>query len=419
MGGVYMGEIIYDSYPNSKLLGAMRALTGVRDAVGIVHGRSCCHADSLLFHVLTSPNDDIRLVGSGMRAQDISVGGHRKLSLAIRSAYKEFNPALIAILVASVPTLMGDDVDGTITAMERQIPCKICSFPCAGYQGHMNEGYEEVLSRLTQYMIPSSHISDMVNIIGFKSDEPHGAANLGEVKRMLADQGVKVNAVLTSSSFEEIKTAPRASVNVVLGGDGLGCARLMEEQFGVPYVTVPYPFGWGQSIEFLERVTGALGKKLNQEIISQEKDRIKEKLQKVYTYLQGIYGLPAAVVGEGGRVFHLARFLSDEIGLKIKLLSVASKNPVLEEIKREDSYFEELFITPDHFRMEEAIRAKDVEMIFGSTAEKRLSKELNIPLIRTAYPILDEVAISDMPHVGFKGIINLTEQVINAVISSS
>jgi len=93
-----MAEIIYDSFPDSKLLGVMRALTGVRDAVGIVHGRSCCHADSLLFNVLTSPNDDIRLLGSGMRSQDISVGGHRKLSLAIRSAYREFKPVLIVTI---------------------------------------------------------------------------------------------------------------------------------------------------------------------------------------------------------------------------------------------------------------------------------------------------------------------------------
>ena len=414
-----MAEIIYDSYPDSKLLGVMRALTGVRDAVGIVHGRSCCHADSLLFNVLTSPNDDIRLLGSGMRSQDISVGGHRKLSLAIRSAYREFKPELIAVLIASVPTLMGDDVDGTLAGMEKELPCKICSFPCAGYEGHMNDGYEEVLSRLVQYMTPSTHVSDKINIIGYKSDEPHAMANLRESKRMLADQGVKINAILTASGFDEIKNAPKAFLNVVLGGDGLGCASLMNEQFGIPYVVVPYPFGWEQTVEFLEKVTGALGKKLNQDVISREKDRIKKKLQKVYTYLQGIYGLPVAVAGEGGRVFNLAGFLSDEIGLKIKLLSVTSRNPILQEMEKKNTHFEELFITPDHFRMEEAIKAKDVEIIFGSTVEKRLAKELNIPLIRTAYPVLDAVSISDIPYAGFEGVINLTEQIINAVIGSS
>ena len=418
-GGVYMDEMIFDSYPDSKLLGAMRALNGIRDAVSIVHGRSCCHADSLLFNVLTSPNDDIRLLGSGMRAQDISVGGHRKLSLAIRSAYEEFHPELIAILVASVPTLMGDDVDGTIVEMEKEIPCKICNFPCAGYQGHMNEGYEEVLCGLVKYMTPSTPVSDMVNIIGFKPDEPHGAANLKEVKRMLADHAVKVNSVLTASGLEEIKNGPRASLNVVLGGDGLGCARLMEEQFGTPYVVAPYPFGWEQSVDLVMKVAGALGKKADQDVISGERDFLKKKLQQIYTYLQGIYGLPAAVVGEAGRAFHLARFLTDEIGLKIKLLSITSKNPHLEEMKGENRYFEDLFITPDHFRMGEAVRAKDVEILFGSTAEKKLADELNIPLIRTSYPILDQVAVSDIPYAGFKGIIHLTEQLINAVIGRS
>lgn len=419
MGGVYMDELILDPYPDSKLLGVMRALTGIQDAVAIVHGRSCCHADSLLFHALTSPNDDIRLLGSGMRAQDISVGGHRKLSLAIRSAYEQFGPKLIAVLVASVPTLMGDDVEGVLTGLEKEIPCKMCSFPCAGYQGHMNEGYEEVLSRLVQYMTPLTPVSDMVNIIGFKSDEPHAAANLKEVKRMITDQGVKINAVLTASGFEEVKNAARASLNLVLGGDGLGCARLMDERFGIPYVTVPHPFGWGQSLQLLEKVAEGLGKRLDKRVICREREFIKKRLQQVYTYLQGIYGLPVAVVGEGGRAFYLAKFLSDELGLTIKLLCVTSGNPILNQLEKEDSYTGELLISGDHFEMEEAIRAKGVEIIFASTVEKRLATELNIPLIRIAYPVLDEVAISDAPYVGFRGTVNLTEKIINAVIGSS
>ena len=414
-----MAEIIHDFFPDSKLLGVMRGLNGVSDAVSIVHGRSCCHSDSLLFNVLTTSNDDIKLLGSGIRSQDISTGGERKLSLAIRSAYREFKPKLIAILIASVPTLIGDDVDGTLAKMGKEIPCEICSFPCAGYEGYANDGYEEVLSGLVQYMVSpaKNKISNAVNLVGFKADDPHAAADLGEIKRMLDKQGIKINTILSASKFGEIKNAPGASLNVVLGGDGLGCARLMEEQLGIPYVIVPYPFGWRQSIEFLEKVAGALGRELNQKVIHKENEQVKKKLQKVYAYLQGIYGLPAAVVGEAGRCFNLAGFLSDEIGLKIKLLSVISKNPVLHEMEKENTYFEELFITPDHFRMEEVIKSKGVEVIFGSTVEKRLARELNIPLIRTAYPVLDAVSISDIPYAGFRGVINLVETIINAVIS--
>ena len=411
-----MAEIIYDSFPDSKLLGVMRALTGISDAVSIVHGRSCCHSDALLFRALASSHDDIRVIGSGIRGQDISTGGNRKLSIAIRSAYTEFRPELIAVLIASVPTLMGDDVEGTIAAMEKEIPSKIVSFPCVGYGGHVNE---EVLARLVQYMTPSTHVGDTINIIGFKSDEPGAAANLKEIKRMLAGQGIRINAALNATEFEEVKNAPRASLNVVLGGDGLGCARLMDEQFGIPYVVVSYPFGWGQSVELLEKVTEAIGKELNQDAILREKEGLKENLQKIYAYLQGIYGLPVAVVGESGRGFALARFLSDEVGLKVALLCVTSKNPALEKMKKEDTYFEELLIRPDHFRMEEAVRSKGVEIIFGSTVEKRLAKELNIPLIRTAYPVLDEVAISDVPYAGFRGITGMTEKIINAVIGGA
>ena len=415
-----MDEIIYDSFPDTKLLGAIRAVTGIKDAVAIVHGRSCCHADNLLFNVLTSPNDDIRLLGSGMRLQDISVGGHRKLSIAIRSAYEQFSPALIAVMVASVPTLMGDDVEGTLMAMQKEVPCTLAGFPCAGYQGRMADGYEEVLVQLVSYMEAGPCADNTVNLIGFKSDEPHGAANLKEIRRILENQGITINAVLTASSFEAIKRAPRAALNVVLAGDGLNCACMMEERFDVPYVTVPYPYGWRQTVAFIREITQALGGQANEDVLGEEQAWVKGKLQKIYTFLQGIYGQAAAVVGEGGRAFHLARFLSDEMGLCIKLLAVTSENPTLDAdaLKASNGLAQTLLITPDHFRMREVIRDEAVELIFGSSMEKKTALDLKRPLIRTAYPVLDEVAVSDVPYIGFKGTVNLVEKVINAVIGS-
>lgn len=426
-------EMIYDPPPDSKLLGVMRAIGGISDAVSIVHGRSCCHADTLLFRALTSPHDDIRVLGSGLRGQDVSAGGNRKLSLAIRSAYQEFKPELIAVLIASVPTMMGDDVEGTVARMQKEIPARILTFACAGYEGRAGEGYEEVLGRLVSDMVPAEPKGNKVNLLGFKADEPAGACDLKEIKRMLADQGIETNSILTGADFNNILHAPEAVLNIILGGDGLECARLMGERFGLPYVDVPYPFGLEQSVEFLQKVTKAMEREMNQEIIVREKEWIKERLQKVYAYLQGIYGLPVAVVGESGRAFALARFLSDELGLEIKLLSITSQGNVRRvacDVKGEtpnlgyehaspEKDFENVLIAPDHFRMEEAIKARGVEIIFGSTLEKRLAKELGIPLIRISYPVLDAVSIADFPYAGFRGIIGLTEKIINAVIGGA
>ncbi len=410
-----MAEKIYEPVPDSKLLGVARAINGIRDAVAIVHGKSCCHADTLLFNILTGCHDDIRLVGSGIRSQDISVGGYRKLSLAIQSAYKEFNPRLIAVLVTSFTTMMGDDVDGIIRSIKRDIPCEICSFACPGYIGDASSGYEEVLSFLVRYMEGCLPEKGLINIIGFKPDDPRARADLEEIKRMLGVHGVQINTILTGSSFDEIRIGPKASLNVVISPDGIGCARLMEKMFRTPYVVIPYPFGWQGSLEFLEGIADALDITLNQEAILKERAQIKERLQGVYTYLQGIYGLPVAVVGDSTRAKAISRFLRNELGMEVRLLCITG-GPSQEVDLCKDIDADELLISKDQFQIEEALRSKDIGLVFGSTMEKTLCRELGIPLIRIFYPVLDAVSIARVPYAGFEGVINLTETVINSII---
>ncbi len=68
--------------------------------------------------------------------------------------------------------------------------------------------------------------------------------------------------------------------------------------------------------------------------------------------------------------------------------------------------------------MDNIIKSKGVGMIFGSSMEKKLAWELNVPLIRIFYPIIDEIAIFDAPYTGFMGTTHLTEKIINSVINN-
>ena len=192
---------------------------------------------------------------------------------------------------------------------------------------------------------------------------------------------------------------------------------IMQEKFGTPYVITPYPFGLDNSIEFLESVTNGLSKEVNEEFIAIEKDRIKERVERIFIFLQGIYDMSVAVIGDGGRAFDLAKFLSDELCLNVKVLAITSRNHISLD-KTNDDYFETLLIEPDRFEMNEEIKSKEVEMIFGSSMEKKLAWELNVPLLRSFYPVIDAISISDVPYAGFTGTIQLTEKIINAVINN-
>ncbi len=407
--------LVYDPTQDCKLVGAVRALSGVKDSITIVHARPGCHCGVLLLRALGSNQNDIRIVSSGFRAQDMVYGAEGRLAASIRLSYKNFKPSLIANLNCSAPAIMGDDVEGVIHAMKEEVPAEIFSLSTGGYEGPAWVGYEETLAELTRYMIPGEKENDKVNLIGFKQDDIRSSADLSEIERMLNGQGITINAILTNSSFEEIKNAPKASLNIVLGGDGLESAKIMQEKFDMPYVITSYPFGLNNSIDFLESVTRGLNKEVNQEFIAAEKDRIKERIERIFLFLQGIYDMSVAVVGDSARAFELAKFLSDELCLNVKVLAVTSRNLISDD-KNSDS--ETLLIEPDRFEMNEVIKTEGVEMIFASSMEKKLAWELGVPLFRIFYPVLDEVSVSDAPYAGFKGTIHLTERIINSVINN-
>ncbi len=413
--------VVYDPTQDCKLVGAARALGGVKDAVTIVHGRPGCHCGVLLLRALGSNQNDIRIVSSGLRAQDMVYGAEGRLMESIRLSYNNFKPALIAVLNCSAPAIMGDDVEGVVHAMKDEIGAEIFSLSTGGYEGPAWLGYEETLAELTRFMVRSETETDKdkdkINLVGFKQDDFKAYSDFLEIQRMLNGQGIAVNTVLTNSRFAELKNAPDASLNVVLGGDGLESARIMQEKFDTPYVVAPYPFGLNNSIEFLDCVTTGLNKETNHDFISAEKEKIKERIERIFLFLQGIYDTSVAVVGDGGRAFDFARFLSDELGLYVKVLAITSRNHVSGD-KTKCDYVESLLMEPDRFEMNEEIRKKGVEMIFGSSMEKKLAHELGAPLVRIFYPIIDEVSVSDAPYAGFRGVLQLTEKVVNAIINN-
>ena len=413
--------LIYDPPQDCKLVGAMRAIHGVSDSITIIHARPGCHCGMLLLKSLGSNQNDVRVLSRGFRAPDTVYGAEGRLSAAIELSQEYFEPGLIAALNCSAPVIMGDDIEGVAFAMEEKIPAALMTLATGGYEGPAWLGYEEALIKFTDYMIPVEKPSaNTVNLIGIKTDDINAAGDLTEIRRILKDHGIAVNTVLADASWGEITNAPDASLNVVLGGDGLKCAKVMRDRFNIPYVITPYPFGVKKTTEFVEIVAEGLGRDIESELIDREVELVREGVERVCMFLQGLYDMPVAVIGEGGRAFDLAEFLSDELGINVSLLAISGKNHLTSDrLEDGNGHFGDVLIEPDRFEMNNLIKDAGVSAIFGSTFEKHLSSELNAPLIRVSYPVIDEVSITDSPYAGFRGTLHLCETIINAVITQN
>ena len=410
-----------DPTQGCQLIGAFRVFHGIRDGYVVLHSPPDCHSGMLLLRTLCD-NADARIAFSGIHPRDFIYGAEHKALTAVKKVDETFKPAFIALLDACAPAIVGDDLDAVeVKAREdAEIKSKILFFSAAGFHKNMWMGYESALASLAGFMDNngSKDKEDSVNLIGFKDDGFKSVADLTEIKRLLNGVGVNVNAVLTADEFKRIEGAPKASLNIVLGGDGIKLARVMNKKFGIPYVVVDYPYGVSATERFLERVCEELDREVDESFISQERARVKEPVEKVQFYLHGFYGMSCAVIGDTAKGIALAKFLSAELGFDVKVLALTNKNFMLEEnLKEISGLAQEIMVEPDRFEMERCIANAGVQMLFGSTFDKRLANVARIPLVRFSYPTIDNIALTDAPYAGFRGVSTWLEAIINSLVS--
>ncbi|NQE05511.1 nitrogenase molybdenum-iron protein beta chain [ANME-1 cluster archaeon GoMg1] len=401
-----------------RAIGALRAFHGVKDCVSILHSRPGCYCGMMLLRALYDQSD-MRVACSGMHEKDVVHGAEDRIAKAIKKVDELYKPKLIACLSCCAPTIIGDDVGGVIESLRRKVSSEIVYLSCGGFESVAWVGYEDAIAKLVAFMKKEKKVENSVNLIGFHSDVVKSSFDLKEIKRMLNACDVSVLAVLTDSRFEEIKRAPNAALNVVLSGDGVKAAQIMEKEFATPYIILDYPYGLNQSVEFLEKICKELGKKTSDNFIEEEKSKIKEMLYKIHLYLQGISGTPVAVIGEASRAISLTKFLWNELSLDPRVVAITDANYVCDELSKDiKKYAQKVLVEPDKYEMSKTIEDSGVEIIFGSSFDKKISHRLGVPFIKFSYPIIDEVSLSDAPYAGFRGVPTLIEKVLNTVLNS-
>jgi nitrogenase molybdenum-iron protein NifN len=79
----------------------------------------------------------------------------------------------------------------------------------------------------------------------------------------------------------------------------------------------------------------------------------------------------------------------------------------------------ELLENVDFEEIAETRRSAEVELIIGTSRAYRLARKLDVPLVRTGFPVHDRIGGPRMRHIGYSGAIELLDRVSNALIERS
>jgi nitrogenase molybdenum-iron protein beta chain len=407
--------MVSDPITSDMFTGAVRAFHGISDGFVLLHCPPGCYAGMFYLKALADQSD-VRMVFSGMHARHLVHGADHLALEAVKRAYEKFKPSFIALIDSAGPAMLGDDLESVVwRAGNEGVKCPVKHFCGAGFYSSMQSGYEDSLETLVEYMRKEQTEEGSVNLIGIHTDEPRWSQDLTEIKRMLSMAGLKVNAVLAASTFEEIVHAPRASLNVVMGGEGLNLAKKMEEEFSTPYVVVGYPYGLHGSEEFLETICAELNVRIDGAIMEKERRMIRRITEKALFYLQGMYGLTCSVAGDSCKAPSLAEFLNSELGMAIDVLAITSMNDHCKSTLPRIRCADEVMVEPDRFNLQRRLERGDTQLLFGSTFEKGIAHEIDVPLVRFAFPEVDHISLTSAPFAGFNGTATWIEDIVNSI----
>lgn len=373
-----------------QLFGIQQALGGIEDAVILFHTVVGCHFGTLAFQ-MSGDMRKIRQCSTIISDKEVVFGGEDSIRKAIDKINKEYDYNLLIIISGCVSEIIGDDIQAVIKEVKEK---SVIYVNGAGFLGGYDKGFENGLKALINLMKePTFKKEKSINIIGIEKDGYLREGDIQAIKELIGDN-YNVNFIGSSCTLENIIYASEASLNIVVDR-GKDLCEEMKNRFNIPFEVINYPYGVLGAINLLNVLENNFNVNFENKKIAM-KEEIKDGIEKIYGYLQSVYGTPVAIIGSYNRAYGMKNFLEQELGFEVLELGIK------EELVNLDNFYEKT-------------RNTDVSMIFGSSFEKDFAFLNSLVYIPYDYPVFDRIDITNKTYIGSKGTLNLVENILNQI----
>lgn len=416
-------------------IGAMYAALGIHRCLPHSHGsQGCCayHRSALTRHY----KEPVMAATSSFTEGSSVFGGQANLMEAIGNIFSIYNPDVIAVHTTCLSETIGDDVPQIIAKArdEGKIPKGkyVIHASTPSYVGSHVTGFANMVKGMVQeFAAPTNEKSRCVNIIpGFV--EP---SDMTELKRIASLMGVSAtlfpdtSEVLDTPQTGRYEMYPRGGATIgalksigasqatlalgpIASGPG---AKLLDTKCKVHCDILKLPIGLKATDAYVDKLRTYGGS------VPDELELERGQLLDVITDMQQYFhGKKAALVGDPDQLIPLAEFLTD-IGMEVRHAITGTQGKkfnsrMKEAVGKDDVNTRDL---SDMFYLHQLILNEPVDLIFGNTYAKYMSRDMGIPLIRTGFPIYDRVGHQYFPTLGYKGALRLLEKIVTALLDKS
>lgn len=410
---------------NCALTGTAAFFSGIPDAVLVANGPLWCYYYSL--HYLERQIDSVSARFYCTQADnDAVVYGTEELLLdclqTIRASGAK--PSLLMVMNNCSVGLIGDDIAGIVRQASPE--CPVVCLDSGGLIGGFAAGYRAAVRAYLEQQPPAKRAAVLprtVNLLGCTTGYYNWANDLNELKRMLALIGFAVLACPgAGSNLAEIDAMTRAEFNLVIHPElGLDMAERLEQDYGMPFLALPLPYGIEGSLNWLKAVQRQAGVQTSAAVPDQEADHLRRQIQWATGDMERIWGElwfdKTVVAGPPSIALGVAAMLRREWADTGELTAVIDDRDKIAVAS--DEVDQILYWQTDSERIRQQLgQLSGGLLLAGSSeqaaAERSLAKKfvsLNITL-----PVMNEVLLSSRPYMGLQGSLCFGEQLWNQTI---
>jgi len=420
-------------------MGAVSALCGIRGCMSILHGSQGC-ATYIRRHMATHYNEPIDIASSSLTEEGTVFGGEANLLKGLRNMIDLYGPEVIGVCTTCLAETIGEDAGAIVKKFYEQNPgaeVKIVNIASPGYGGTQNEGWfaaiRAVLEQTEQNAAPNGKINIIVPMIS--------PADTRWLKGFLTEMGLAATVLpdlsdnldgATETWYNRLKTegTPMSDIAAMAGArltiefseftdENNSPAKYLKEAHGVPFVKLPMPMGIRGMDMLIDALTDAGG------IVNDEIRKARGRyLDAMVDSHKHCAEARTAVYGDPDFVAAITR-LCCENGILSVLAATGSVSPKLREaLTREiaecgEFHFDDnitILDDSDFAVIEDVCRERGANLLIGSSDGRRISRKLNIPIIRCAFPIHDYIGGQRVRVLGFDGSLNILDQAANAMM---
>jgi len=424
-------KLAYWMYAGPAHIGTLRIASSFKNVHAIMHAPLGDDYFNVMRSMLERERDFTPVTASIVDRNVLARGSQEKVVDNILRKDREESPDLIVLTPTCTSSILQEDLENFVERSQQEAKGDVLLADVNHYRVNELQASDRTLSQIVEFYLEKARKKGeiqetktekpSVNIIGTTTLGFHNHHDCTELKRLMADLGIEVNAVIPEgASVHEIKNLTRAWFNLVPYREvGLMAARYLEKEFSMPFVDIT-PMGvveTARCLRAIEKILQDKGATVNfEDYINNQTLYISQAAWFSRSIdCQNLTGKKAVVFGDNTHAAALTKILSREMGIRVVLAGTYCKYDGDWFREQVADYCDEILISEDNAEIGNAIARLEPAAIFGTQMERHVGKRLDIPCGVIAAPIhIQNFPIGYKPFLGYEGTNQITDLIYNS-----